>query len=125
MRSLILKWGGLRSVNVGRATEVMRAHIRNGLRWPVLFPTGANNDEGAGCASPTCQCLIVHLTSKLHQDKDEIIDWPLGFCYWLYATAAEMTGHAKLSDINEMEDLRAAADDVQARFERGEIRFKL
>lgn len=118
-----LKWFGLRSVDVKTATAVMQAHIANGLRWPIMRANTVNTD-GLDCASPMVQCLLVHLTSKLHQDIEKILDLPFGFCYRLYATASEMTGHVRLSDTHGEEDRQAEADDVQARLERGELKVR-
>jgi hypothetical protein len=114
LRNFWWKRLGIRSLDAATATAVMRVHIANGLRWPILMPN-ATNDKGADCASPMLQCLIVHLTSKLHQDAEKVLDWPLGFCFRLYATAAEMTGCARLTDEQGDADLDARANEVQAR----------
>jgi hypothetical protein len=119
-----LKWFGLRSIDVETAAAVMQAHIANGLRWPIMMLNGPANDKGADCASPMVQCLLVHLTSKLHQDFEKVLDLPFGACYRLYATASEMTGCARLTDQQEQADLQRQADDVQARYERGELKVR-
>lgn len=117
-----LKWFGLRSIDVRTATAVTQAHISNGLRWPILMLNGPANDSGVDCASPMVQVLLVHLTSKLNQDVEKVLDLPMGFCYRLYATASEMTGLVRVTSLDEQADRQAEADDVQARVDSGALK---
>lgn len=100
-----------------RACAIMQQHIDNGLNWPRLGPK-QNNSDGHECQSPFLQVLLVHSLTKLNQRREDVLDQPLALTYWLYATAAEMTGQASLCTRAMSEELaaaRAAGDAAEAR----------
>lgn len=112
----------LRPKNVPRGTILVRKHIMNGLRWPMIYPSSLEGERRA-CNSPGMNVLLVHLMKNLHQSFDEAINQPLALSYWLYATTCEVTGLGSVIEASEAEELQRQADAFEEAVKRGEVKL--